>query len=76
MLIGAPLALRFPRGGIGIVVALSLLIVAVYWTGLSAGETLADAGYVSPVWSMWGTNVILGAFGIVALLRVGRERRK
>lgn len=72
-LIGAPLALRFPRGGIGMVIAASLTIFALYYVGLIGGETLADEGYVPPAWAMWVMNGLLGTVGLVALLRMGRE---
>jgi lipopolysaccharide export system permease protein len=73
VLIGAPLALRFPRGGIGMVIAASLVIFAIYYVGLIGGETLADEGYISPLIAMWFTNVIMGTLGIIGVLRMGRE---
>ncbi len=73
VLIGAPLALRFPQGGIGMVIAASLAIFAIYYVGLIGGETLADEGYVTPIAAMWATNVLLGALGIFGVLRMGRE---
>lgn len=74
VLIGAPLALRFPRGGIGLVIAASLAVFALYYIGLIGGETLGDEGYVSPTLAMWGMNIVLGIFGLLALLRLGTER--
>jgi lipopolysaccharide export system permease protein len=73
VLIGVPLALRFPRGGIGMVIGFSLLIFAIYYVGLIGGETLADEGYVPPVVAMWTTNVVMGTLGIIGVLRMGRE---
>lgn len=73
VLIGAPLALRFPRGGIGMVIAASLLIFAVYYVGLIGGETLADEGYVHPAVAMWAVNVLFAVLGIIGVLRMGRE---
>jgi lipopolysaccharide export system permease protein len=74
VLIGVPLALRFPRGGVGMVIAVSLGIFAIYYVGLIGGETLADEGYVAPIWSMWIVNVLFGIFGLVGLARAGREQ--
>ncbi len=74
VLIGVPLALRFPRGGVGMVIAVSLAIFAIYYVGLIGGETLADEGYVPPGWSMWMTNVLFGILGLWGLARVGREQ--
>lgn len=74
VLIGAPLAIRFPRGGIGFVISASLAIFALYYVGLIGGETLADEGYVHPVVAMWVMNVLLGTLGLFAWARMGQER--
>lgn len=74
VLIGVPLALRFPRGGIGMVIAVSLIIFSIYYVGLIGGETLADEGYMPPVLAMWQTNIVFGTLGLLALTRVGREQ--
>jgi lipopolysaccharide export system permease protein len=73
VLIGVPLALRFPRGGVGMVIAVSLTIFAIYYVGLIGGESLADAGHLPPALSMWITNILLGGLGLAAMLRVGHE---
>ncbi len=73
VLVGAPLALRFPRGGIGMVIAFSLAIFALYYVGLIGGETLADEGYVAPGIAMWGMNAIFAVLGIIGFMRMGRE---
>lgn len=74
VLIGGPLAARFPRGGVGMVIAFSLLIFSIYWVGLHGGEQLGDKGIVSPAWGMWVTNVVFLSLGIFAMTRFGRER--
>jgi lipopolysaccharide export system permease protein len=71
-LIGPPLALRFPRGGVGLVVAASTVIFSVYWVGLIAGESLANRRLADPVVTMWAGNVIFLAAGIVLAARMGR----
>ncbi|HEX7050160.1 MAG TPA: LptF/LptG family permease [Longimicrobiales bacterium] len=73
VLIGAPLALRFPRGGVGMVIVSSLVIFSIYWMGLTGGEQLGDKGMISPMWGMWAVNVVFLALGIHAMWRVGRE---
>ncbi len=70
-LIGPPLALRFPRGGVGMVVAASTIIFSVYWVGLIAGESLADRRVASPVLTMWGSNVIFLLVGIWLVRHMG-----
>ncbi len=73
VLVGAPIALRFPRGGVGLVIGVSLFIFAVYYVGLIGGEELANRSYISAFWAMWGTNVIMTVVGIVLTWRMGRE---
>lgn len=73
VLVGAPVALRFPRGGVGLVIGVSLFIFAVYYVGLIGGEALSDRGIISPFWAMWATNVIMTVIGLVMTLRMGRE---
>jgi lipopolysaccharide export system permease protein len=73
VVLGAPLALRFPRGGVGLVLLVSLVVFALYYVGLIGGESLANKGIVPPFWAMWGTNVVLTIVGVVLLLRMGRE---
>ncbi|MFL5605086.1 MAG: LptF/LptG family permease [Gemmatimonadaceae bacterium] len=73
VLLGAPLAVRFPRGGVGLVIGVSLVVFGLYYVGLIGGESLANAGIVPPFWAMWGTNTILAAIGVFLLLRMGRD---
>jgi lipopolysaccharide export system permease protein len=73
VLIGAPIAVRFPRGGVGLVIGVSLLVFALYYVGLIGGEALANEGKVPPFWAMWGTNVILSVVGLGLLLRMGND---
>jgi lipopolysaccharide export system permease protein len=73
VLIGAPIALRFPRGGVGLVIGVSLVVFAIYYVGLIAGESLADRNFLTPFWAMWAANVILTIVGLILLVRMGRE---
>jgi len=72
VLLGAPIAVRFPRGGVGMTIAVSVSIFAIYWMGLIGGETLADRGYVDPFISMWGTNLVFFSLGVWMSLRMGK----
>lgn len=73
VLVGAPIAVRFPRGGVGLVIGFSLVIFAIYYIGLIAGESLADRGIMTPFWAMWAANIILTLVGLLLLARMGRE---
>jgi lipopolysaccharide export system permease protein len=72
VLLGAPIALRFPRGGVGLVIGVSFAVFGLYYVGLIAGEPLAQNGTVSPFWAMWASNVIFFVVGVILLARVGR----
>jgi lipopolysaccharide export system permease protein len=71
--LGAPIALRFPRGGVGMVLGVSLGVFALYYIGLIAGEPLAQRGTVSPWLAMWTSNIVFGIAGAFLMLRLGRE---
>jgi lipopolysaccharide export system permease protein len=72
-IVAPPIALRFPRGGVGLVIGVSLVVFAMYYVGLIGGEAAANKGLVPPFWAMWGTNVVMTLVGIVMLLRMGRD---
>lgn len=73
VILGAPLAVRFPRGGVGMVVTASVVIFAIFWASLIGGETLADKGYVSPGVAMWLPNLVLLPLGIVLVRRISTQ---
>ncbi|WP_428278532.1 LptF/LptG family permease [Candidatus Palauibacter sp.] len=75
VLLGAPIAVRFPRGGIALVVGVSLGIFGAYYVSLIGGERLADRLWISPLWAMWAPNVLFGAAGLVALARSTKVMR-
>jgi lipopolysaccharide export system permease protein len=73
VLLGAPIALRFPRGGVGLTIGVSLGVFAIYYAGLLMGEALADRALLDPGIAMWGANLGLGLVGLVLTLRLGTE---
>ena len=73
VLLGVPIALRFPRGGMGIVIGGGLLIFMIADVGLIAGESLGKRGVIPPGIAMWSTNAVLAIVGIWGLVRVSRE---
>jgi lipopolysaccharide export system permease protein len=72
-LIGAPLAVRFPRGGPGMVIAVSLMIFGIYYMSLIGGESLGDKGTIRPFWGPWAPNFLFLLLSIGGLVRMGRE---
>ncbi len=73
VLLGAPIALRFPRGGVGLVIGASLAVFALYYICLIAGESMADDGVLPPWVAMWAANVVFTIVGVLLYLRMGRE---
>jgi lipopolysaccharide export system permease protein len=73
VLLGAPIALRFPRGGVGLTIGVSLFVFALYYVCLIAGESIAKRGLMPAVVSMWMANVIFGLIALWMLARMGQE---
>jgi lipopolysaccharide export system permease protein len=69
-LLGAPVALKFQRGGVGLVIGMSVAVFTVYYIGLIGGEELGDRLIVSPFFAMWTPNVLFGIAGLVGLWRI------
>jgi lipopolysaccharide export system permease protein len=72
VLFGPPIALRFPRGGVGVTIGVSLVVFGAYYVCLMAGEVLGDKGRLGPVPAMWTANVLFTLAGLVLLWRVER----
>jgi len=73
VLVGAPIALRFPRGGVGLVMGVGFTVFAIYYVGLIGGEALSDHGIISPFWAMWLDNIIFTIVGLILIARMGNE---
>ncbi len=73
VLLGAPIALRFPRAGVGLTIGVSLVVFGLYYVGLIAGESLARRGMVPPVVSMWIANAAFGVLALILLAKMGKE---
>ena len=72
-LLGAPIAFRFPRGGVGLTIGVSLTVFGVYYVGLLLGEELARRSYLPPFVGMWATNGVLLIIGLALTARLGHE---
>jgi lipopolysaccharide export system permease protein len=73
VLLGAPIALRFPRAGVGLTIGVSLFVFALYYVGLIAGASLGSRGIVPPWIAMWAPNVIFGVVGVILVGRMDKE---
>ncbi|MGH7633593.1 MAG: LptF/LptG family permease, partial [Gemmatimonadaceae bacterium] len=72
VLLGAPIGIRFPRGGVGLVIGVSIIAFALYYVGLVVGEDLADKLILDPVIAMWMANALFTVVGVAGLIRVQR----
>lgn len=70
VLFGPPIALRFPRGGVGVTIGVSIVVFGLYYVCLMGGEALADKGRLPAFIAMWIANVIFSIAGIALLWRV------
>ena len=57
------------RGGVGVVIVVSVVAFGIYYVCLIGGEALADKLLLSPFWAMWAANAIFGVIGAIMLLR-------
>jgi lipopolysaccharide export system permease protein len=73
VLLGAPIAVRFPRGGVGLVIGVSIVVFGLYYVALIGGQSLGQRGLVPPALAMWGANILFGTIGILLTARMGRE---
>jgi len=73
VLLGAPIALRFPRGGVGLTIGVSLVVFALYYVCLIAGESIAKRGMMPAVVSMWMANVIFAIVALWMMTKMGKE---
>ncbi len=67
VLFGPPIALRFPRGGVGMTLGVSIVVFGLYYICLMGGEALADKGRLPAYVAMWIANVTFTLVGIVLL---------
>ena len=72
VLIGVPVAVRFRRGGVGLVVGVSLGVFCLYYVALIGGEKLADRQLLSPALAMWSPNILFGLIGVGGFFQARR----
>jgi lipopolysaccharide export system permease protein len=73
VLLGVALALKYPRSGIGLVIAASLIIFMTYYVLLIGGENIANKGYISPAAAMHGPVILFTLLGLAGIAAANRE---
>ncbi|MCL7979912.1 MAG: LptF/LptG family permease [marine benthic group bacterium] len=72
VIIGAPIAVRYRRAGVALVVGVSLVVFCAYYVALIGGEHLADRELLSPFWAMFAPNFLFGLIGVMAFFQARR----
>ncbi len=67
VLFGPPIALRFPRGGVGVTIGVSIGVFGLYYICLMGGESLADKGMLPAWFAMWIANIVFTLAGLLLL---------
>jgi lipopolysaccharide export system permease protein len=73
VLLGLALALKNPRGGIGLVIGGSLVIFTIFYVLIIGGENLAKKLYIDPVMAMEGPLIAFTLFGLLSVAAANRE---
>jgi LPS export ABC transporter permease LptG/LPS export ABC transporter permease LptF len=71
--LGLPLGSSTRKGGRTSGFTLSLIIILIYYVGITAGEQLAMNGVMSPFLGIWGSNIVLGAASVVLFIATAKE---
>lgn len=71
--VGAPLGVRNRRSGRSGGLALSLMIIIIYYILLSMGEGLGDDGRIPPMIAMWIPNLVLAAIGVYLTVKIHQD---
>ncbi len=69
VLIGAPLGSQSSRGGTGIGIGLSVVIIFLYYVIFAAGKAFANGAYLSPFTGVWLPNFVIGGVGLWLIFR-------
>ena len=56
-----------------LVIGGAMIVFALFYIGLTAGESLADRGILSPAVAMWWPNIVLLSVGLIGLVGVNQE---
>jgi lipopolysaccharide export system permease protein len=72
-LIGAPLGIRKGRAGRSAGIAISILVILVYYLILGTAARLADSGALSPAAATWVPNGLITLAAVAMVVKKGDE---
>lgn len=73
--VGAPLGAIVRKGGFGAPVVIAALLFMIYFVMISIGDNLAEAGVVSPFWSMWYPSMVLTPIAIILMRAAANDSK-
>ncbi|MDR0606223.1 MAG: LptF/LptG family permease [Bacteroidales bacterium] len=71
--IGAPLGAIIRKGGLGVPLAVSILIFVIYWALSSTGERMVRVGTLPSYLGMWLSTMVLSPLAVFLVYKVSRE---
>ncbi|WP_027339478.1 LptF/LptG family permease [Halonatronum saccharophilum] len=71
-LLGAPLGLKPNRSGSSIGLGFSIIVIFIYYTLMTVGASLGEAGHIAAWIGAWIQNIVFGLVGIGLLFKVSR----
>ena len=71
--IATPLGIQSRRSGKSGGFATSLFLLLIYYIFIVAGESLGDNGRLPAILAVWTPNILLGATGVILLIRVAKR---
>jgi lipopolysaccharide export system permease protein len=72
-LVGAAAAIRFPHGGVAMVIGTSAIVFPGYYLSMTNAERLAERQVISPSVAMWAANGLLLVISLLLVSRAGRS---
>ena len=71
--VGAPLGAIIRKGGLGIPLAVSILIFVIYWAISTTGERMSRTGTIPPYFGMWLSSAILTPLAVFLVYKASVE---
>ncbi|GEM_PF-5814060 len=73
ILMGLPFSIVSPRGGKGLALAFSIIIMIVWYMAYIIGEAQAQDARLMPIVGMWVGNILCALIGVIGIVLVERK---
>ena len=71
--VGAPLGAIIRKGGLGVPLAVSILVFVIYWALSTTGERMVRVGTIPPYFGMWLSSIILTPLAVFLVYKASVE---